>query len=100
MTEETNVVELRRLGRQARVASRPALVVAERVIEIGSEADAYTVRRSVCARSGRGFITIRDAGGRIIFLSRDVPEECVSSLIIAYRCGLGAGRAQVMESLS
>src|SRR4051812_32738677 len=98
MTDETNIIELRRLGRQARVAGRPALVVTERVIEIGSEADASTVRRSVCAQSGRGFITIRDAGGRTIFVSRDVPEECVPSLIIAYRCGLCAGRHQMMES--
>ena len=87
---ETNIIELR----------RGPLLITERSVEIGSEADAYTVRRSVCASSGRGFITVRDADGRTLFVSRDVPEEFLPSLIIAYRCGLGAGRHQMMESLS
>ncbi|CUT14533.1 hypothetical protein BF49_5613 [Bradyrhizobium sp.] len=88
MTE--NVIEM----------SRGPLRITERLIEIGSEADAYIVRRTVCEGTDRGFITVRDADGRTLFGSRDVPEESIAPMIIAYRCGVCAGRAQMTESLS
>jgi hypothetical protein len=96
MTDRSNIIPLRLWPTP--VPSRTKLVVTEHDIEIGEERDVYTIHRAVAPETGRGFMTIKDSEGTVMFVSRDVPDECVPSLIIAYRAGVRRGTARVFSA--
>ncbi|WP_375312830.1 hypothetical protein WHZ77_06000 [Bradyrhizobium sp. A5] len=92
MTERSKIVPIRRWPTP--VPTRTGLVVTEHDIEIGEERDVYTIHRAVAPETGRGFMTIKDSEGAVLLVSRDVPDEYVPSLIIAYRAGVRKGIAR------
>jgi hypothetical protein len=92
MNEQSNVVDLRLWPTPVQTTLRH-LIVTEYDIRVGDEDSVYTIRRATDRETRWSYLTIKH-DGRVILVSRDVPDEYVRTIVGAYIQGRKIGLAR------